>query len=261
MNPVWGEPIPDQSVFIIGPNHKKEIYKMIRQLLRMRRRYVLVDINTQRDFFVAGGNACIRNHRRVLANVRRMMAWARYRNIKTISTCEVYPNHNGVSPVGYRTDSTDWQKKIRYTLLSNRASFPADDSTDLPVDILRQYRQVILHNRFIDPFDEPRIERLLSEVRADNFVLIGATTEGAIKATALGLLQRSKGVSVVVDAVGSLDKREAKLAFRKMKAKGARLIETKKLAGVSHLRQVALCNCEKCQGHVGKTPVKTRAKY
>ena len=234
---------------------------MIRQLLRLRRRYILVDINTQRDFFLAGGNACIRNHRRVLANVRRMMAWARCRNIRTISTCEVHPNHNGVSTIGYCIDGTEGQKKIRYTLLSNRASFPADGNTDLPEDILRRYRQIILHKRCIDPFDEPRIERLLSEVRADNFVLIGASTEGAVKATALGLLQRGKRVSVVVDAVGSLDKQEAKLALRKMGAKGAKLIETKKLAGVSHLRQVGICDCERCQGQAGKTSVKIKAKY
>jgi hypothetical protein len=102
---------------------------------------------------------------------------------------------------------------------------------------------------------------LFSEVRADNFVLIGASAEGAVQATALGLLQRGKKVSVVVDAVGSLDKREAKLALRKMGAKGAKLIETKKLAGVSHLRQVGICDCEMCRGRAGKTPVKVGAKH
>ena len=234
---------------------------MIRQLLRVRRIYILVDINTQKDFLLARGKACIRNHRRVLANVRRMMAWARCRNIRTISTCEVYPNHNGVGTIGYCIDGTEGQKKIPYTLLNNRASFAADGSTDLPEDILRQYRQIILHKRCVDPFDEPRIERLLSEVRADNFILIGASTEGAVKATALGLLQRGKRVSVVVDAVGSLDKREAKLALRKMGAKGAKLIETKKLAGVSHLRQVGICDCELCQGQAGKTSVRIGTEY
>jgi len=231
---------------------------MIRQLIKKRRRWVLIDINTQKDFFLAGGNTCIRNHRRVLANVRRMMAWARHNNVRVVSTCEVYPNHNGVKEVGYCIDGTDGQKKIRYTLLSNRASFPADGSTDLPVDILRRYRQIVLHKRCVDPFNEPRIERLLSEVRADNFVLIGASAEGAVKAMALGLLQRGKNVSVVVDAVGLLDKHEAKLALRKMGAKGARLIETKKLAGVSRLRRVGICDCESCRGRVGKTAIKTR---
>jgi nicotinamidase-related amidase len=234
---------------------------MIRQLIKRRRRWILVDINTQKDFFLAGGNACIKNHRRVLANVRRMMAWAKRNDVRVISTCEVYPNHNGVNGADYCIDGTDGQKKIRYTLLSNRASFPADGSTDFPADILRQYRQIVLHKRCVDPFEEPRIERLLSEVRADNFVLIGASAEGAVKAMALGLLQRGKKVSVVIDAVGLINKREAKLAFRKMRAKGAKLIETKKLAGVSHLRQVGICDCESCRRRVRKTAVKIAAQY
>ena len=226
---------------------------MIRQLIKKRRRWILIDISTQKDFFLAGGDACIRNHKRVLAHIRRMMAWARRRNIPIISTCEVHPNNNnGGSAINYCIDGTEGQKKIRYTLLSNRASFAADDSTDLPIDILRRHRQIILYNRCINPFDEPRIDRLLSEVRANEFVLIGTSAEGAVEATALGLLQRRKKVSVVVDAVGSRNKREAKLALRKMKAKGARLIETKRLAGTSHLKHVRDMRLRKMSGASGE---------
>ena len=234
---------------------------MIRQLLKRRRRHVLIDINTQRDFFLAGGSACIRNHRRVLGHIRRIMAWARRRSILIISICEVYPNHNGENEVGYCIDGTDGQKKIRYTLLDNRVSFVADDSTDLPTDLLQRYRQIIFHKRCLDPFDEPRIDRLLSEIRADEFVLIGASTEGAVKATALGLLQRGKRVRVVVDASGLHNKRDAKLALRKMEAKGAKLIETKRLAGISHLRRVGICNCDACQRRVRKASAEIDAEY
>ncbi len=233
---------------------------MILQLFRARRRQILIDINTQRDFLLAGGKACIRNHRRVLAHIRRMIAWARHRNIPIISMCEVYPDNNG-GAAGYCIDGTVGQQKIRYTLLSNRTSFAADGSTDLPRDIVRRYRQIILHKRCVDPFDEPRIDRLLTEVRASEFVLVGASCEGAVMATALGLLQRNKKVSVVVDAVGSRNKREARLALRKMEAKGARLIETRRIAGTSHLKHVGICDCERCQGRAKKTPVKTAAEY
>jgi nicotinamidase-related amidase len=106
------------------------------------------------------------------------------------------------------------------------------------VHLLREYRQIVLHKRCLDPFDEPRIDRLLSEIRANEFVLIGACAEGAVEATALGLLQRGKRVTVVVDAVGAQDKQKAKHAFRKIAAKGARLIETRKFAGISHLRTI-----------------------
>jgi len=233
---------------------------MIRQLTKRRRKRILIDIDTQRDLFLADGCACIRNHRRILARIRRIIAWARSNKIPVISTCEVYCG-NGNGNGEYRCiDGTDGQKKIRYTLLRNRVSFPADGNTDLPTDLLQRYRQIILHKRSTNPFDEPRIERLLSEVWANEFVVIGACAEGAVKAMALGLLHRGKKVTVVVDAVGSHNKKEAHLAIRKMKAKGARLLETKKLAGTSHLRHIGVCGCESCQGRSEKTPVEITAE-
>ena len=234
---------------------------MILQLIRARRKRILVDINTQRDFLLAGGKVCIRNHRRVLAHIRRLMAWARSSNISIISTAEVYPDTNSELGAGYCIDGTEGQKKIRYTLLSDRISFPADGSTDFPRDVLRRYRQIILHKRSVDPFKEPRIDRLLSEVRANEFLLIGASTEGAVMEAALGLLQRGKRVTVVVDAVGSHNQKEARLAIRKMEAKGAKLIETKKLVGASHLKQVRACNCKMCRGAAKESPVKIGLEY
>ena len=221
---------------------------MILQLVKSRRKQILVDIDTQKDFLLAEGKACIRNHRRVLAHIRRVMAWARSRHVPIISTAEVYPNNNGDNAIDYSIDGTEGQKKVRYTLLNDRVSLAADGNTDLPRDMLRQHRQVILHKRCIDPFDEPRIDRLLSEVRASEFILVGASIEGAVKMTALGLLQRGKKVTVVIDAMGTHNNREAKLALRKMETKGARLIDTRKLAGTSHLRQVGVCDWESCRG-------------
>lgn len=226
---------------------------MILQLVKSRRRQILIDIDTQKDFLLASGKACIRNHRRILAHIRRVMAWARTQHIPIISTAEVYPDNNGESTIGYCIDGTEGQKKIRYTLVNDRVSFAADGNTDLPRDMLRRHRQVILHKRCVDPFDEPRIDRLLSELRASEFILVGASLEGSVKMTALGLLQRGKKVTVIIDAVGTHNTKDAKLALRKMETKGATLIDTKKLAGTSHLKQVGVCHCESCQGLSRKT--------
>lgn len=224
---------------------------MIKQLFKSGQKRVLLDVSTQRDLMLAEGKACVGNHRRVLANIRRMVAWARSKNVPVISTCEVYRGDNG----GYCLDGTAGQKKIHYTLLNSRVSFSADATNPLPFDLLRHYQQVILNNRTVDPFEEPRTERLLSELKVSEFVVIGASVEGAVSAMVLGLLQRGKKVTVVIDAVGGRDKREAKLAMEKMKAKGARLIDTKRVAGSSHLRQVGICHCDMCQPQAGKCPL------
>ncbi|HUT45829.1 MAG TPA: isochorismatase family protein [Sedimentisphaerales bacterium] len=209
---------------------------MILQLHEKQRWRLLIDVDTQKDFLFPTGRACVRNQAEVLANIRRVIAWARHENVSVISTAEVYPNNNGCSAISYCLDGTDGQKKVPCTLLNDRVSFPADNKNALPADVLLAYRQVILHKRCIDPFDEPRIERLLSEVEADEFILIGAGTEDAVRATAMGLLHRGKRVRIIVDALGSHNKREAKLALRKMEAKGAKLVEVKDIAGASHLR-------------------------
>lgn len=219
---------------------------MLLQMRKSKRKYLLIDIDTQRDFLLAGGSACIADHGQVLANIRRVMAWARHRDVPIISTAEVHPDNNGSSLVRYCIDGTRGQKKIRYTLLSNRVSFPADALNPLPADLLLAYRQIILHKRTADPFEEPRIDRLFGEILVNEFILIGAGTEDAVEATAMGLLHRGKNVKVVVDALGAHDRRKGKLALRKMQAKGARLIMTSDLAGVSRLRFAGVCECESC---------------
>jgi nicotinamidase-related amidase len=198
-------------------------------------RTLLIDINTQKSLFFAEGGYCIRNHRRVLARIRRIMAWARSNRIATISICRVHP------------DGVNGQEKISYTLLNNRFKYPAISKTDLARDLLRSYRQVILTKRCLDPFDEPLIDRLLSEVRASRFILIGAALEGAVKLVALGLLQRGKKTVVVTDAVGIHNRKEANLTLRKLETKGAKLVKAEHLAGSSHLKQVGICHCLTCQ--------------
>jgi len=225
---------------------------MIRQIFNAKRRKILIDVNTQNDLLLPNGSKCIKNHRRVLAKLRRIFAWARKRNITIISTSQVFYPDNGAD---YCLDGTPGQKKITYSLLPNRITFPADGLTYLPLDVLRRHRQIILHKRCTDPFDEPRIERLLTEISAAEFLVVGAPAESAVKAVVLGLLHRRKKVTVVTDAIGSHEKDTARLALRKMAAKGARLIKTKKIAGSSNLKHIGICNCYVCRPTHQKIPL------
>jgi nicotinamidase-related amidase len=59
--------------------------------------------------------------------------------------------------------------------------------------------------------------------------------EGAILATALGLLARQKNVTVLRDATGTLDKKAGRKALNHIRAKGANVILTEKRLGPSAL--------------------------
>ena len=196
---------------------------------------MLIDIDTQESLFLAESGHCIRNHRRVLARIRRVMAWVRFKHITVISTCGVCP------------DQVNGQAKISYTLLRNRFECPTTSRTDLAGDLFDSYQQVILAKRSLDPFDEPLINRLLNKVQASEFILVGALLEGAVKLAALGLLQRGKKAVVIIDAVGIYDRREADLTLRKLEVKGAKLIKAKDLVGLSHLKEAGICHCLNCQ--------------
>jgi nicotinamidase-related amidase len=228
---------------------------MIQPLMRRLRRRVLIDVDTQRDFLVADGAACVRNHRRVLSNIRRVAAWARRNDIRVISTIQLYSRNGG--KINYCIDGTDGPKKISYTLRSNRRLFDADGNTDLPRDVMRIHEQVIFGKRCVDPFEEPRIERFFSETNIEEFIVIGADIEKSVKATVLGLLQRGKRVMVVIDATGIHDRNEADLAIRQMQAKGAQFIETKAIAGSTHLRNVGACGCDRCRGLLRKDRIES----
>lgn len=223
---------------------------MIRPILTLRRKRVVIDVDTQRDLFLADGASCIRNHRRVLANLRRVMAWARFRNIRVISTKLAHIESQ--TDNGGCVEGTDGQKKISYTTRHKRIGFPADGSTDLQREILRNYDQVILEKRCPDPFKEPRIDRILCELRADEFIVIGASMEDSVKATVLGLLARRKNVTLLVDAVGYHNKNAADVALRQMEAKGAKIAEIKTLVGTSCLKLVGACSCDRCRGRFQK---------
>lgn len=212
---------------------------MIHPTILLRQRQIVVDVDTQKHFFLDNSPVCVQDHLCVLANIRRVMAWVRMRHIHMVSTVQIFPRnviyHNSNIAGGLSL------KKINCTFHNKHISFDATDYADLPGRILEQYDQIILHKRCFDPFEEPRADRILTESEADEFILIGAPTEGAVRATALGLLHRQKKVTVLVNATGSLNVASGKVALRHMRAKGARLTDTKAFLGYSSLHLARAC--------------------
>ena len=204
---------------------------MIRPINYSRQKCVVVDIDTQRCFFSNSGKARVHNSETVLANIRRVIAWTRLKHIYVVSTKQV-----PVCCCDFQRGNTNGLEKIGWTLRNRRTQYDATDCTDLPNEIVERYDQVIFCKRCIDPFEEPRVDRMLTELEADEFILIGSLVEGAIKATALGLLARRKNVRVLVDAIGTCNAKAEKRALRNMRAKGAKLSDTETLMNSSAVR-------------------------
>ena len=106
------------------------------RLLPRRIRRVLIDIDTQYDLL----NHTDQDRSAILGRIRRLIAWARVRQIPVISTAlSRLGIENSVTPAGSPTEcieGTVGQRKIHYTLLHNHIRFGPENRLDLPRHLL-----------------------------------------------------------------------------------------------------------------------------
>ena len=201
---------------------------MICSTYPITKRPILIDVDTQSHFFREDSPLCVHHHRTVLETIRRVMTWAQDCHVKTLSTLQVHPTHTSY----WRTAETCRLslQKPACTLQHNYLDLVASDRLDWSGDLWQQVDQIIVHKRTYDPFNEPRADRILTEISdRDECILIGTPVEGAILATAMGLLQRQKQVTIVSDAVGYLTAENGRRAWRLLHAKPIRFVRARRL--------------------------------
>lgn len=182
---------------------------------------VMLDIELQRDFFSPGGT-CFSGHSLPAGrNVRRLFRWARRRGIPVLSTMlRLRPARPGpLASVPHCIEGTPGEKRISGTLLARHIDLGIRNSTDLPPEIFERYQQVIFEKRHTDIFRHAGAERLLTELRADTFVICGAGSAHGIVQAVLGLRHRRYKVVLAADAILDLDDPDAEMAWLRMLAK------------------------------------------
>ena len=113
----------------------------------------------------------------------------------------------------------------RFLILPNRreAGVPRD---------LSPYHQVILEKQTLDVFDNPLTEIVLERLKeftdADaEFIVFGVVTEYCVRCVAKGLRERGRRVSLVEDAIKTLNTEDGESALAEMKSAGVRMITTR----------------------------------
>ncbi len=193
---------------------------------------VLLDIATQADFFLPGGSMYTREATGVRLQVYKLFKWARQNHYPIISTVlRVSPNRIGpMGHIPHCVEGTYGERKLSKTLISPHIDLGMRNITDLPEDILQQYRQVIFEQRSTDIFDHARADRLLSELlRPMTFVVCGAGVSFGISQAAIGLRNRGYGVVVPSNAVLDFGSHHTKRASKRMGAKGVVFLPTEKI--------------------------------
>jgi nicotinamidase-related amidase len=191
---------------------------------------VLIDVCTQRDFLEAGGILQVVNREPLLASLREVFRFARSSGLPVVSLVE---SHRPSEPLNgfplHCIDGTHGQEKPPWSVLSPSTIVETDNYLSLPPDLMAHHRQVIFRKRTRDVLSNPKADRFLTQATADAFILFGVGLERAIRSLALGLVARSKPVTVVTDACGYWSAADADLAARQLAAKGVRLVTVDQL--------------------------------
>ena len=134
---------------------------------------VLVDLNTQRDFLEPTAVCRVRNGEQLLSTVRRVVAWAKWNHVPVISAVDAHRHaestHDGF-PL-HCIDGTRGQGKIPWTLFGSRVRVEADNTLSLSLDLFESHQQVIFRKRTHDLFSNPKADRFLTQLRAEEFIL------------------------------------------------------------------------------------------
>jgi nicotinamidase/pyrazinamidase len=114
---------------------------------------------------------------------------------------------------------TTGQHKAEATLLERRVVVP-NGECDLRIE---GAQQIIVEKQTVDVFQAKNLGRVVEALEADAFVVYGVVTEICVLYAVRGLFRTGKPVTVVTDAVETLQAEDSKWALAEVRAGGGRL--------------------------------------
>jgi nicotinamidase/pyrazinamidase len=179
------------------------------------------DIDTQIDFLFPAGSLYVPGAERLIPTLHRLNHYAGAHGIPLISsTCAhqeddpeftQWPAHCVIGTVG--------QLKPHELLLEDRASIGVAPG-NYPI---AGARQILFEKNQLDITTSPNFRPLLTQLAADSYVVYGVVTEYCVRFAALALLETGKPVSLVADAIQTLNAGASAEMVREFTGRGGRL--------------------------------------
>ncbi len=175
-----------------------------------------------------GGKLYVPGAERLLPNIRRLTDAARQDRVFLVShgcfhtkddpEFKLFPPHC--------VKGTPGAEYVAEGLAEKVAVVPNEPESKLPRD-LSEYQQLLLEKQTLDIFESRHADELLKRLPRDaEFVVFGVVTEYCVRLAAKGLLQRSRRVFIVRDAIETLKAEDGERAEAELKALGATFITT-----------------------------------
>jgi nicotinamidase/pyrazinamidase len=188
---------------------------------------VFFDIDTQLDFLYPAGALYVPGAEHIVPHVAALTRYAAEHGIPVISTVDAHtendPEFRDWPP--HCVAGTAGQQKPAATLLEPRTAIP---------NVLQDFdvtgaRQALLEKQSVDCFTNRNLLALLDRLGAERCVVYGVVTEICVKNAALGLLKSGRQVTLVTDAVRSLDDTKRAQFYHEFTAAGGELMTAQQL--------------------------------
>jgi nicotinamidase/pyrazinamidase len=197
------------------------------------RRVIFWDVDTQVDFMLPGGKLYVPGAEKLLPNLKLLTDAARRNEIFLVSDACVH----GTDDEEFKrfpphcVRGTPGAAIVPETIAGKFFVIPNRADVKIPAD-LTKVQQVILEKQTLDVFDNPNtekvIERLKSFTNKDaQFFVFGVVTEYCIRLVAKGLRERGRQVSLVRDAIETLNPADGQKTLDELTGMGVRLVTTK----------------------------------
>jgi nicotinamidase/pyrazinamidase len=192
------------------------------------RNLVFWEVDVQADFMLPGGKLYVPGAEKLLPNIRRLTEAARQGRIFLVSHgcfhTEDDPEFTTFPP--HCVKGTPGAKLVPEALTERVTTVPNEPTASLPAD-LSPYQQILLEKQTLDIFKSAHADELVERLGADaEFVVFGVVTEYCVGFAAKGLLDRGRRVSVVRDAIETLNSADGNRTIAELQALGAAFITT-----------------------------------
>ena len=205
---------------------------------------ILWEVDTQTDFMLTGGKLYVPGAEKIIPNINRLVDEARQGHVLLISSADAHepddsefqqwPAHCLKGTPG--AELIPEARAARLLVIPNQPDFVFPDPG--------AYQQILLEKNSLDVFDNPNTGAVLAWINMQSahseapeatpggsdagphFLLFGVVTEYCVLRAADGLLRRGFPVSIVEDAIQSLDEKKGREILDDLHSRGAKIITT-----------------------------------
>jgi nicotinamidase/pyrazinamidase len=188
---------------------------------------VFWEVDTQADFMLPGGALYVPGAEKTLPNLKRLVDAARSGHVFLVSSaCHHAPDDPEFETFGpHCIRNTPGARIVSDGLTDNPLRVPNVATFDWPQDFDSR-QQIIFEKQQLDVFSNPQAGALVEQLGDVRYVVFGVVTEYCVGLAAKGLLHRGHRVSIVNDAIETLDVKAGSGMLDALKALGADLIST-----------------------------------